>query len=183
MPTKRKKSSIARYQIYCKRRAKVFLFEKKAASVVVSTLILTAGVLAMGIAILYWASSWGRIATRTYSTTEANSAKAIQERLGYEYIDYSGNVLTVNVINWGTSANLTIANVYIYNKAHQYVGNYSRPTLRSISNNSLITVGLAAGGEGYFQITPNPALASGSFYYLRIVTGRGRTFDGTFVTS
>ena len=182
MQTKRKKSQIARYAMCCKRSAKALFFDKKAASVVVGTLILTAGVLAMGVAVLYWASSWGQIATRTYSTAEGNSAKAIQERLGYEYIDYSGNVLTVNVINWGTSANLTIANVYIYNNVHQYIGNYSRPTLRSISTNSLVTAGLAAGGEGYFQITPSPVLASGSFYYLRIVTGRGRTFDGTFAT-
>lgn len=182
MQTKRKKLEFARYAMSFERSAKSFLLNKKAASVVVSTLILTAGVLAMGIAILYWASSWGSIATRTYSTAEGNSAKAIQERLGFEYIDYRSNVLTVNVINWGTSANLTIANVYIYNNAHQYIGNYSRPTLRSISTNSLITAGLAAGGEGYFQITPSPVLASGSFYYLRIVTGRGRTFDGTFAT-
>src|SRR5512137_2461011 len=107
MQTKRRKLEFARYAMSFERSAKSFLLNKKAASVVVSTLILTAGVLAMGIAILYWASSWGSIATRTYSTAEGNSAKAIQERLGFEYIDYRSNVLTVNVINWGTSANLT----------------------------------------------------------------------------
>lgn len=182
MPAKRKKSAIARYTLSSKRYARRFLFDKKAASVVVGTLILTAGVLAMGIAILYWVTSWGRLATRSYSTAEGNSAKAIQERLGYEYIDYSGNILTVNVINWGTSANLTIANVYIYNNAHQYVGNYSSPTLRNISTSSIITSGLDVGGEGYFQLTPIPVLADGSFYYIRVVTGRGRTFDGSFAT-
>ncbi len=165
-----------------KRCVKTFLFDKKAASAVVGTLILTAGVLAMGIAILYWASSWGSIATRSYTTAEGNSAKAVQERLGYEYIDYSGNVLTVNLINWGTSGNLTIANVYIYNNAHQYIGNYTSPTLRNMTTNSIITTGLPVGGEGYFQITPNPTLASGSFYYVRILTSRARTFDGSFAT-
>jgi uncharacterized protein (UPF0333 family) len=182
MPTKRKKSSIARFALSGKRYVRGFMFDKKAASVVVGTLILTAGVLAMGIAILYWASSWGSLATRTYSTAEGNSAKAVQERLGYEYIDYSNNILTVNVINWGTSANLTIANVYVYDNTHQYVGNYSSPTLRNISTSSIVASGLPVGGEGYFQITPNPAFASGSFYYIRVVTDRGRTFDGSFAT-
>lgn len=180
MLTKRK--SPARLLVSAKRWVRNCFLDKKAASAVVGTLILTAGVLAMGIAILYWASSWGSIATRSYTTAEGNSAKAVQERLGYEYIDYSGNVLTVNLINWGTSHNLTITNVYIYNNAHQYIGNYSRPTLRNMTTSSIIAAGLAVGGEGYFQITPSPTLASGSFYYIRIVTGRGRTFDGSFAT-
>lgn len=182
MPRIRRKTVIARFTLNSKRCIKAFIFDKKGVSAVIGTLILTAGVLAMGIAVLFWASSWGSIATRTYSTAEGNSAKAIQERLGYEYIDYSNNVLTVNVMNWGTSANLTVANVYLYNNAHQYVGNYSRPTLRSISTNAPIPFGLTIGGEGYFQITPNPALAGGAFYYIRVLTSRGRTFDGSFAT-
>jgi hypothetical protein len=181
MPKRRKKSTISRYALSGKRHVRTLLFDKKAVSVVISTIVLTAGVLAMGIAILYWAYSWGNIANHTYSTAEENSAKAVQERLGFEYIDYSGNILTVNIINWGTSNNVTIASVRIYNSAHQYLSNYTRPTLRNITTSAVIPFGLPVTGEGYFRITPIPALGSGLFY-IQIVTDRGRTFDGSFAT-
>lgn len=185
MPKHRKKSTISQYALSGKRHVRNLLFDKKAASVVVSTIVLTAGVLAMGIAILYWTSSWGRIATQTYSTAEENSAKALQERIGFEYIDYARNTntLTVNIMNWGTSNNVTVASVYIYNNAHQYLSNYTRPTLRSIASNAVIPFGLPISGEGYFRITLAPTLAPNSFYYIRIVTDRGRTFDSSFVTA
>jgi hypothetical protein len=166
-----------------KRQLRSILFDKKAVSVVVSTIVLTAGVLAMGIAVLYWAYSWGRLATHSYSIMEETNAKAVQERLGFEYIDYSGGTLTVSVINWGGSANVTIASVYLYDSAHQYVANYTRPAVRNIANSTLIRFGLPVGGEGYFRLTPTPALVSGRIYYLRLITDRGRTFDGSFDTT
>lgn len=185
MPKQQKKSTIARYTLNGKRRLRGFLLDKKAASVVISTIVLTAGVLAMGFAILYWTSSWGRIATQTYSTAEEKNAKALQERIGFEYIDYASStrILTVNIMNWGTSNNVTVASVYIYNSAHQYLANYTRPTVRSIATNAIIPFGLPIGGEGYFQITTNPALTPNSFYYIRINTDRGRTFDSSFATA
>jgi hypothetical protein len=179
-----KKSKFARYPLGIQRRIKSLFLNKKAVSVVVSTIVVTAGVLGMGIGVLFWAYSMGDIAAHTYSNTEATNAKAVQERLAFEFTDYStsNNILTVNVMNWGDSGNLTIANVYIYNSSHQYVGNFSRPALRNIVTSALIPFGLSVTGEGYFQIRPNPALAAGSFYYIRIITDRGRTFDGSFAT-
>jgi hypothetical protein len=182
MPKRQKKTRFARYALNGKRQLKSVLFDKKAVSVVVSTIVLTAGVLAMGIAILYWAYSWGRLATHSYSITEETNAKAVQERLGFEYIDYSGGTLTVNIMNWGGSGNVTIASVYLYDNTHQYVANYTRPTVRNITNNAVVQFGLPVGGEGYFALTPSPALFSGRLYYIRLITDRGRTFDGSFVT-
>jgi hypothetical protein len=184
MSKRKRKSTIAQCTLCGKRWLRSFLVNKKAVSVVVSTIVLTVGVLGLGIAILYWTYSWGNIATRQLTTTEGNNAKALQEKLGFEYIGYSRstNTLTVNIINWGDSNNVTVTNFYIYNSAHQYLGNYSRPALRDISTNGLIAFGLTMGGEGYFQIAPAPALAPGTFYYIRIVTDRGRTFDSSFAT-
>jgi hypothetical protein len=159
------------------------LFDKKAASAVVGTLVLTAGVLAMGIAILYWAYSWGNLATRAYSTSEANNAKAVQERLGFEYIEYlsSSNNLGVYVINWGGANNITIAHVFLWDNSHQPLGDYSNPSLLNITTTNVIP-GLNIGDEANFRITPVSGLASNSFYYIRVITGRGRTFDSTFAT-
>jgi archaellum component FlaF (FlaF/FlaG flagellin family) len=162
-----------------KRKIRNILFDKKAVSVVVSTIVLTAGVLAMGIAVLYWTYSWGSLASRAYSAAEENSVKAIQERLGFEYIDYSSstNTLTVTLINWGDTNNITIADVVLSNSAHQIVGNYSRPQLMSMSNSPI--AGLNMTAEGYFRI---PQSLTPGFYFIRVVTDRGRTFDSTFAT-
>ena len=178
-----KKTSGARLKISCARSIKNLLSNRKAASVVVSTIVLTAGVLAMGIAVLYWAYSWGNMANRAYSTAEANSAKAVQERLGFEFIDYSpsSNTLTVNLINWGTADKIEIVNVHLWDNLRQPLGNYSNPLLRNITDNSAIS-GLNIGDEGYFQISPVPSLAPSSLYYIRVVTERGRTFDSSFAT-
>lgn len=179
-----KKTIVARLKISGARTIRSLMLNRKAASVVVSTIVLTAGVLAMGIAILYWAYSWGNMANRAYSTAEANSAKAVQERLGFEFIDYSpsGNTLTVNLINWGTADKIEIANVHLWDNTRQPLGNYSNPSLRNITDNSEISV-LDVGDEGYFQIAPAPTLAPSSLYYIRIVTERGRTFESSFATS
>jgi len=178
-----KKNFAARVKVNCKRKIGNLLLNRQAVSVVVSTIVLTAGVLAMGIAVLYWAYSWGNIANRTYATSEANSAKAVQERLGFEYIDYatSSSTLTVSVINWGTADKIDVVNVHLLDNMHRPLGNYSNPLLRNITDNSIIS-SLNIGDEGYFQFTPVPPLASNSSYYIRVVTERGRTFDSPFAT-
>ncbi len=184
MPKTKRKSILDQYAMSGKRRLKSFVLNKKAVSAVVGTVVLTAGVLGMGIAILYWVYSWGNIATIQMTKTEGNNSRALQERLGFEYIDYSRstNTLTVNIINWGNSNNVTVANFYIYDNAHRYIGDYALPTLRYISNRTVVPFGLPISGEAYFQITPTPALAPSTFYYIRIVTDRGRTFDSSFAT-
>jgi hypothetical protein len=178
-----KKTLAARLKVNGKRKIRNLLSNRQAASVVVSTIVLTAGVLAMGIAVLYWAYSWGNIANRTYASAEANSAKAVQERLGFEYIDYSrsSNILTVNLINWGTVGTVDIVNVHLWDNMRQPLGNYSNPSLKNITNDAAIS-SLNITDEGYFQITPVPPLALNSLYYIRVVTERGRTFDSSFAT-
>ena len=180
MSKRSKKTLVARLALNSQRKMRRLLFDKKAASVVVSTMVLTAGVLAMGIAVLYWAYSWGNTITRTYSSSEAANSKAVQERLGFEHIDFSNNILTVSLINWGDTNNITIANVFLWDSAHQPLADFSNPPLRNITTDSVIS-GLKMGDEGCFRITP-PRLISNSFYYIRLVTARGRTFDSTFAT-
>ena len=157
------------------------LLNKKAASVVISTLILSAGVLGMGIAVLYWAYSMGSIATRTYSMAEGNSSIAIQERLGFEWTDYSSstNNITVNIINWGYTNNVTIAHVNLLDSRHQSLGGYDQPTLYNLTTSETIP-SLSITDEGYCQLTAPTSPLPAGLYYIRIVTGRGRTFDGSF---
>jgi hypothetical protein len=172
-------------KIGCKIRkgTKKFLYNKKAASVALTTIILTAGVLAMSIAVLYWAFSWGNLANRQYSKNVVASSNAVEERLGFEYVSYSStsNVLTVNVLNWGAAKGLNISRVYLWDSQHNPIGtSYAPSALRNVTTSGLIQSNtLNIQDEGYFTIKPSGTLSSG-FYNIRIVTARGRNFEGTF---
>jgi hypothetical protein len=90
-------------------------------SVVVNTIILTAGVVAMSIAVLYWTYGMGKIGRIEYTENTNTTMSAVNERIGFEYIRYSGNTLTVNIINCGKTDNITIARVYIMNTNYQNI--------------------------------------------------------------
>jgi len=158
-------------------------FNKRAVSVALSTMIITAGVVAMGIAVLYWAYSWSNLATKQYSDAIATGSNAIGERIAFEYIAYSSSSaeLTVNIINWGKTNNVSIARVYIWDSAHQPVGSFSGLILMNITTSAPIPGNtLNMGDEGYFSITTS--LPSNSYFSIRVVTERGRNFDGSFAT-
>jgi len=158
------------------------LFGKRAVSVALTTMIITAGVIAAGIAVLYWAYSWGNTANSQYANTVGNNQNSIEESIAFEYVNYSmaNNQLTVYVINVGLSNGVTLVRLYLWNSANQAIGTYNIGQLYAISDRTAIsTNSLNRGDEGYFTVTPSPSLSSG-YYTLRIVTGSGRDFDDSF---
>jgi hypothetical protein len=163
------------------------LFDKRAISVVLSTLIITAGVIAAGIAVLYWAYGWGNVADQQYSTITSDSMSAMGEQLGFEYTTYSSSLgqLTVYLINCGTSNNLTIARVYLWSSTFVPIsGKFTLSPLYYTATGKQIptsTGGLGIGKEGYFNLS-GLSLSSGTYYNLRVVTGRGSDFDEAFST-
>jgi hypothetical protein len=160
------------------------LFDRRGISDALTTIIITAGVIAFGIAVLYWAYSWGNIANQQYSTTVGNSQDAIGENLAFEYVYYSNNNLTVYLINCGMTNNVSITRLYIWINYSQPIGTFTPSALMYITNNTAIpNNSLSIGNEGYFTVPiNNPPLVSGSYYRIRVVTGRGRNFDGEFST-
>ncbi len=102
------------------------LFDKRAVSVALTTMIITAGVIAAGIAVLYWAYSWGNVADNQYSSTVSNNQNAIQENLAFEYVTYSSTnyQLTVYVINCGLANSINFTRLYIWNSANQPIGTF-----------------------------------------------------------
>jgi hypothetical protein len=174
MPNRKTKNQKA------KRLIRSLLFDKRAISVALTTMIITAGVIAAGIAVLYWATAWGNVANQQYSETVANGQNAIQERLAFEYTRYSGRQLTVYLINNGMSNNVSIARVYIWDSSYQLNGTFTPnpPGLMNITSGTAIpNNSLDKGKDAYFTI--NSSLASG-YYTFRVVTERGRNFDGSF---
>ncbi len=155
--------------------------DKRAVSVALSTLIITAAVIAAGISVLYWAYSWGNIANDQYSQTISSNQNATSEKIAFEYTSYSSGTLKVYLINCGQVNDIQIARVYIWDGASKIIGTFppddSGITLMHTSNGMPIAANsLGKGDEGYFTV--NHALSSG-IYTLRVVTERGRNFDTT----
>ena len=177
--------NIRTFEMHAKREMRSLLLNKKAASVVLSTVILTAGVIAMSIAVLYWTYSMGKIGNIEYSKNTAASSSAIWEKLGFEVISGSGNNLTVYLINWGKADDVSIAHVLILNSSYSYVGsNITNIIFKDInSNESISGNALNVGHDGFFITSLSTSLNPGDLYYVRIVTSRGRNFDGSFVSS
>jgi hypothetical protein len=181
MPNKKTKNQKA------KRLIRNLLFDKRAISVALTTMIITAGVLAAGIAVLYWATSWGNVANHQYAQTVENSQSAIQESIGFEYITYSlSGQLSIYIINCGKSNNLSLARAYLWDSAHQPLDTYEIASIYNIATQIEIPhdpntrARLNIGDEAYIRLTPSTPLTSGEYYTIRLVTERGRNFDQTF---
>ncbi len=183
--TKRKKSRSKPFNSAARIVSRL-LFNKRAVSVALSTMIITAGVIAMGIAVLYWAYSWGKVANMQYSDSVTAGSNAIEERIAFEYIAYSSSnaEVRVNMINWGKANNVSIARVYIWDSAHEPIGSYNGIVLTNITTNAPISGNtLNPGDEGYFSVKVTLPPHSEPYYYsIRVVTERGRNFDGSFAT-
>jgi hypothetical protein len=204
MQRRSRRSQLANFERCAQREFKSILRNKKAASVVVSTIILTAGVVAMSIAVLYWTYSMGKIGNHVYSQNTAASSAAVEERIGIEYAGGSGNSLTLYVINWGKADNVGIIHVLILDRAQNVLGaNRGNLTLYSIDSGTPIPGNkLQIGGDAYLgtailspdrtritqsysfvMLTPTSGgntLTSGNSYFVRIVTANGRNYDYQF---
>jgi len=149
-------------------------------------MIITAGVIAAGIAVLYWAYSWGNVANKQYSEAIGMSQDAVKESIAFEYVHFlpSSNQLSVYLINCGKTDNVKIFGVYIYDSssaliASQHTTNNDGMTLTLFDNSN--TTSLDTGKEGYFIFNPGP-LSPTSFFNIRIITERGRNYDYSFTT-
>jgi hypothetical protein len=175
MPNKKRKTT---------NLTKRFLTDRRAISVALTTMIITGGVLAAGITVLYWTYSMGDVANREYSTAIGNSQNATKESISFEYIHYqlSSKQLNVYMINCGKVNDTKIVGVYIYDAAGNLAASYhsqNQQGLPLITFFSGTVTSLNIGVEGWFNANPN--LAPG-YYNIRIVTERGRNFDGSFTT-
>jgi hypothetical protein len=164
------------------RKAKKLLVDKRAVSVALSTMIITAGVVAMGIAILYWAYDWGKVATIEISKGMQSDSNAIEERIGYEYISVSGKNVTVNIINWGKTGNVNVTRAYIWDSDHVSVDLSSEIHMVNIDTDQPIS-SLNPGDEAKFTLTTTLPLTHDSYFTIRVVTERGRNFDSSFATA
>lgn len=146
-------------------------------NVIISTVLLTATVMALGAGVLIWANSKISIANTEYSDVLEANAAAIKEKLVVEYVFHntSQNELIVFLMNCGKSNNVSLASVYLSNDS--WIQLFPDVELRFL--NGSVTQSLDVQEEGYFRVSAG--IAANKSYSIRIVTGRGRIFDSTFI--
>jgi len=162
------------------RKIRKLLRERCAISVVISSVILAGAVIAVGFVVLFWAQYRSSAYTEQYSEAMNADIARLKERLAFEYIFYDrdGNDLSVYLMNCGTIGNITIQTVYVKDSTGFSIQVNSSITLMHFNGDEIADKDLDRVEEGYF-VLPSLNLVAGS-YSVRIVTGRGSTFDCTF---
>ncbi len=152
---------------------------RRAVSVVVSNVILTGAVIAVSFTVLLWAQYRSSAYNKQFSEAMDADIAKLKERLAFEYAFYnqSGSKLSVYLMNCGTIDNMTIQTVYVSNSTSVKV--FSSINLTNFNGVEIADQDLDRGEEGCFVLS-SLSLQAGT-YTLRIITGRGSTFDHTFV--
>jgi len=165
------------------RRIPRIIFDKRAVSNVISATILTGVVIALSLSMFTWAQGRTSVYNREYKeTVDAETAK-LKENLAFEHVYYEGNPsknLSIYLLNCGTIDDIQIKTVYIYDSGNTLLETFSNPQLYLFQ--SLVEISdLDRGEEGRLVLTPSTSLGQGAYYCLKIITGRGVSFDSNFV--
>jgi len=162
------------------KKALKLLRNKRAVNVVISSVILTCAVVAISFVVLVWAQSRSSSYSEQYGEAIDSDIAKLKERLTFEYVFYdnrSGNNLRVYIMNCGTIDDVTVQTVYVSNATWRR--SFSNISLKLL--NEAPTESLSRGSEGYFILSLPTRLTSNAIYYVKIITGRGSTFETTFI--
>jgi len=156
------------------------LHGRRAVSVVVSNVILTGAVIAVSFVVLLWAQYRSSAYNAQYGEALNADIARLKERLAFEYAFYSGGNLTVYLMNCGTIDNENVTAVYVSTSTGELIKASSSITLMHFNGTQIADKDLDRGEEGYFTLS-SLNLVTGTSYSIRVVTGRGSTFDHTFI--
>jgi len=156
------------------------LHERRAVSTVVSSVILTGAVIAVSFVVLFWAQYRYSAYNEQYSEAMNADIARLKERLAFEYVFYGGGNLSVYLMNCGTINDTTVKTGYVSTSTGELIKVFSSITLMHFNGAQIADKDLDRGEEGYFVLS-SLNLVKGTSYSVRIVTGRGSTFDHTFI--
>jgi len=164
------------------KKARKRLHERCAISAVISNVILAGAVITVSFVVLFWAQYRSSAYNEQYSEAMNADIAKLKERLAFEYVFYDKANLTVYLLNCGTIDNVTVQTVYIYFSGNgTLVKVFSSPTLTYFNDTQIADQDLDRGEEGCFVLSPL-SLETGVNYSVRVITGRGSTFEYTFIT-
>jgi len=162
------------------RKAWKLLHGRRAVSVVVSNVILTGAVIAVSFVVLAWTQYRSSAYNAQYSEAMNADIAKLKERLAFEYVFYSGGNLTVYLMNCGTINDTIVKTVYVSTSTGELINVTSNITLMHFNGTQIADQDLDRGEEGYFVLS-SLDLVTDTSYSIQVVTGRGSTFDHTFV--
>jgi len=170
--------------------------DKRALSPIFATVLLASIIIIFGSVAYYYSSNITTAATNNYTSSLSDSKQTMTERISFENVVYdkSSTTLTVYIVNSGSTNNVKIDSVFIYDSNHTIEGKpYSgsqilplrpidsgTPTPTPITGNAL-----NAGKEAYFSVlnvksTANTPLSIGSIYSIHLTTQSGSYFNYEF---
>jgi hypothetical protein len=163
-----------------KKKLSIVWKKRNAVSVAISNVILASAVITISFVVLFWAQSKSSAYNQQYSEAMNSDIAKLKERLVFEYVSYNKGNLTVYLLNCGTIDNITIKTVYVYfSNNGTLVKVFSSPSLKYFNGAPIADQDLDKGEEGCFTLS-SFSLITGASYSVRVVTGRGSTFDYTF---
>ena len=159
------------------------LHGRRGVSAVISNVILTGAVIAVSFVVLAWTQYRSSAYNDEYSEAMDADIARLKERLVFEYVfyDQSGSTLSVYLMNCGTINDTTVKTVYVTTSTGEPIEVFSSITLRYFDGNEIPDQDLDRGEEGKIVLSSLDGLEADESYSVRVVTGRGSTFDHTFI--
>jgi len=160
------------------------LRERRAVSVAISNVILTGAVIVVGFVVLFWGQSQSSAYNNAYSQTMSSDIASLQEKLTFENVFYnsSAKVVLVYLLNSGKQNNVTIKAVSVKNVITGTYVIWSSPVVLKFFNGTTMTKQhLDMAQQGYFVLSLAGSLNTGTRYSVLITTGRGSSFESTYV--
>lgn len=156
---------------------------RRAVSAVVSNVILVGAVIAVSFVVLFWTQYRSSAYNAQYSEAMNADINRLKERLAFEYVFYDedGDNLMVYLMNCGTINDTTVKTVYVTTSTGEFIEVFSSITLLHFDGDEIVDQDLDRGEEGCFVLSSLDDLETGKSYSVRVVTGRGSTFDHTFI--
>lgn len=160
------------------RKMRRLLHGRRAVSAVISNVILMGAVIAVSFVVLVWARNQSSAYNNQYGNAVSADISSLQERLTFEYVFHNRTGVYVYLMNSGTVNNVTVKTVYIENATWTVIP--TKSNLKHFNGTNIADQDLDTTEQGYFVLS-SLTLKAGTSYSVLIITGRGSSFENTFV--
>ena len=146
-------------------------------------MILAGAVIVVGFVVLFWGQSQSAAYNNAYSQTMSSDIASLQEKLTFENVFYnsSAKVVSVYLLNSGTQNNVTIKAVSVMNATTGAYVPLSKFVLNFFNGTKMANPHLDMKQEGCLVLSLASSLKTGTRYSVLITTGRGSSFESTYV--
>jgi hypothetical protein len=159
------------------------LQNRRAISAVISNVILVGAVIAVSFVVLFWAQYRSSAYNQEYSEAVDSDIAKLKERLAFEYIFYNedDDILSVYLMNCGTINDTTVETAYVSTSSGNLIEVFTDITLFHFNGSEISDQDLDISEEGYFVLSSFDDLAVGTSYLIKVITGRGSSFEQSFI--